>query len=100
MASMTMGRHGSSASDGAGGVFFLRTRAAVFQPMTGRVTAALGGMVDAWGRVADSVRTRRAVRRLEELDDRMLRDIGLSRSEIPVAVLGRPQRQHRGKDQF
>ena len=35
-------------------------------------------------------RARRDMRRLEELDERMLQDIGITRSEIASAIYGRP----------
>ncbi len=41
--------------------------------------AAVRAAIDAW-------RTRRATQRPEELDDRMLRDIGMVRSEIGYGV--------------
>src|SRR3712207_4971683 len=39
-------------------------------------------------RIAKAERVRRDMRRLSEMDDRMLRDIGLARSEIERAVRG------------
>lgn len=50
---------------------------------------------NAWRLVLEHLRAKRAMRRLEELDDRMLRDIGVSRSEIASAVYGRT-REERG----
>lgn len=46
---------------------------------------ALKGIV---GRVKAYLATQRAMDELNALDDQMLRDIGLSRSEIPAAVAG------------
>jgi uncharacterized protein YjiS (DUF1127 family) len=43
--------------------------------------------------VAHEVRVRRDVRHLEEFSDRMLADIGMSRSGIDAAVRGRPWRR-------
>jgi uncharacterized protein YjiS (DUF1127 family) len=51
---------------------------------------ALGGVVIALGKAVGRWQERRtAVRELSELDDRMLSDIGISRSEIPAVVAGR-----------
>ena len=50
---------------------------------------ALGGVVIAIGKAVSQWQERRtAVRELSELDDRMLSDIGISRSEIPAVVAG------------
>ncbi len=40
-------------------------------------------------------RARRDMRRLEELDERMLRDIGITRSEIASVIYGRPNSEGR-----
>jgi uncharacterized protein YjiS (DUF1127 family) len=45
--------------------------------------------------VAHEMRVRRDVRRLEEFSDRMLADIGISRSEIPGAARSRLWRRFR-----
>jgi uncharacterized protein YjiS (DUF1127 family) len=45
--------------------------------------------------VAQEVRIRRDVRHLEGFSDRMLSDIGISRSDIQSAVRGRPWRRCR-----
>jgi uncharacterized protein YjiS (DUF1127 family) len=44
--------------------------------------------------VAHEMRIRRDVRRLEDFSDRMLADIGISRSEIPDAARGRLWRRY------
>jgi uncharacterized protein YjiS (DUF1127 family) len=50
---------------------------------------ALGGVAIALGKAVGRWQERRtAVRELSELDDRMLSDIGISRSEIPAVVAG------------
>jgi uncharacterized protein YjiS (DUF1127 family) len=45
-----------------------------------------GGIANLWGHVRAVLRRRAAVAELSALDDRMLADIGLSRSEIRAAV--------------
>ncbi len=40
-------------------------------------------------RIAERVRLRRDIRRLAELDDRLLADVGVLRAEIADAVRGR-----------
>jgi uncharacterized protein YjiS (DUF1127 family) len=42
--------------------------------------------------IAEWRRTRRAERELLALDERLLKDIGLNRAEIPAAVRGEPHR--------
>lgn len=68
-------------------------------------SSTLGATLAAWAGnarrlVLDHVRAKRAMRRLEELDDRMLRDIGVSRSEIASAVYGRTSQEHRCHARF
>jgi uncharacterized protein YjiS (DUF1127 family) len=45
-----------------------------------------GGIANLWGHVRRALRRRKAVAELSALDDRMLADIGLSRSQIRAAV--------------
>ena len=45
-----------------------------------------GGIANLWAYVRSSLRRRAAVAELSSLDDRMLADIGLTRSEIRAAV--------------
>jgi uncharacterized protein YjiS (DUF1127 family) len=52
---------------------------------TGIVTQAIKAC---FGRIAAMLRYRRAIHQLQQLDDRMLADIGLSRMAIGDAVRG------------
>lgn len=45
-----------------------------------------GGIASLWGHIRMALRRRKAVAELNALDDRMLADIGLSRSQIHAAV--------------
>lgn len=45
-----------------------------------------GGIASLWGHIRTALRRRAAVAELNALDDRMLADIGLSRSQIHAAV--------------
>lgn len=51
--------------------------------------AALHG---AWHRIGDYRRHRAAIQKLHTLDDHMLKDIGVRREDIEVAVRGRHRR--------
>jgi uncharacterized protein YjiS (DUF1127 family) len=53
-----------------------------------RVTAAI---IAAWRAIALWHARRRAMRELNEFDDRALHDMGIRRSEIEAAVFGRPR---------
>lgn len=60
----------------------------------GSVFAALfASPVKAIGSIVKSRRHRKAVAELSQLDDRMLADIGLSRSQIVMAVYGEMHRK-------
>jgi uncharacterized protein YjiS (DUF1127 family) len=63
---------------------------AIFRPMLARRPAEyLGRLLDAWaGDIAHYFIRRAAVKTLRELNDRELRDIGLTRSQIEAAVHG------------
>ncbi len=55
------------------------------RPLTQRLIAALSGRLRG---IAHQIRLRRAASELSHLDDRMLKDIGITRSEIDAAVSG------------
>lgn len=55
---------------------------------TAPVTFPLPAILSAIGRLVDEIRRRQGLVRLADLDDRTLRDIGLTRGEIREAVLG------------
>jgi len=68
----------------------MTTTAAKARPVTSAgwlalILAAPGHLV---GRLLDELSYRRALSELEKLDDRMLDDIGVSRSDIPRKVRG------------
>ena len=56
-------------------------------PRSTFLTVILRGVLANYGKWR---RTRRAERELLALDDRLLKDIGLCRTEIPTAVRGKP----------
>jgi len=62
-----------------------RTRAAAVANL---LVAGLAGVKTLAARFQTRLEQRRAMEELASLDDQMLRDIGLSRSEIPAAVAG------------
>ena len=51
------------------------------------LTSPLPAILSAIGRLVDELRRRRGLARLADLDDRTLRDLGLTRAEIREAVL-------------
>ncbi len=76
-------------------VLFLRQAVERAKAMRAESIRGLFGRMLAWfplGRLLGWLRRRIAVSRLQQLDDRMLKDIGLHRSEIEAAVAGaRPE---------
>lgn len=64
-------------------------RSAQFAELTGLAIARIGaGLKALVTKLAEARKRRAAAARLAALDDRMLQDIGLSRSEISLAVNG------------
>lgn len=69
------------------GPFVAPGREPIRRPMTTRLIEALSGQL---GGIARQVRLRRAANELACLDDSMLKDMGITRSEIDCAVFGTP----------
>jgi uncharacterized protein YjiS (DUF1127 family) len=59
------------------------------RPLTTRLIEALSGRLNG---IVRQIRLRRAADELSRLDDRMLKDMGITRSEIDAAVFGAPIR--------
>lgn len=69
------------------------SRSAIFPRRERRGFTPIALVAAAWNAVADYRRVRRAEIELSELDDRMLRNIGITRTEIPhLARFGRDAR--------
>jgi uncharacterized protein YjiS (DUF1127 family) len=77
------------APNGAGNLYQTILNAAA------RITAGARAMAAAWRR---SLHKQRAMAQLEQMDDLMLADIGLTRSEIPHAVRCEGRWQHATPD--
>lgn len=59
------------------------------QPASRKSPTGLLGVLGGWvNRVVDYLARRQAIKTLSELDDRALRDIGVHRSQIELAVRG------------
>jgi uncharacterized protein YjiS (DUF1127 family) len=71
------------------GPFVAPGREPIRRPLKTRLIEALSGQLRA---IARQIRLRRAANELSCLDDRMLKDMGITRSEIEGAVFGAPIR--------
>ena len=60
----------------------------ISQPFIASLAALVATVGQLAGNIADARRKAKAVSDLRQLDDRMLADIGLSRSQISAAVYG------------
>lgn len=78
-----------------------QVRAEVIADLTGRAARALGGwLVGIGGRVQERWRRRATLAELARLDDRVLRDIGLTRDQLGVvaARAAANENRHRAHD--
>lgn len=68
----------------------LASQSLIFQRRARRGFAIMDRVANAWNALVKYRRVRQAENALAELDDRMLRDIGITRTEIPhLARFGR-----------